>query len=160
MVNLLTKWKGKKESRRKRRSEIIQQWLSHLPPEQRDQQCRFLIGLQLFADDSYLNMVTQIMEDAMTSYNDELYDHYTKQPVQKLGDLVNHPPHYTSGKYEVIDIIEDQVGVEGFRGYCLGNVLKYVCRAGKKTESPLEDLKKAAWYLNHYINKYEEGKDE
>lgn len=67
-------------------------------------------------------------------------------------DPVSHPSHYTSGKYEVINIIEDQLGTEGIRGFCLGNTIKYICRSGKKdpTKSK-EDLEKAAWYLDHYI---------
>lgn len=70
-------------------------------------------------------------------------------------DKVNHPNHYTSGSIEVIDFIEDQK-----LNFCLGNVIKYVSRAGKKKSSSksislelkaLEDLKKAAWYLHKEI---------
>ncbi len=69
-------------------------------------------------------------------------------------NIVNHPSHYTSGKYEVIDIIEDQLGLDGLRGFCLGNSIKYICRSGKKDVSKtIEDLEKADWYLNHYIKK-------
>lgn len=67
-------------------------------------------------------------------------------------DPVNHPSHYTSGKFEVIDIIQDQLGTEGLRNFCLGNAIKYICRAGKKDASKtIQDLEKAVWYLNHYI---------
>lgn len=69
---------------------------------------------------------------------------------------INHPTHYNSGRFEVIDIIEDQLGDFSFKGFCLGNVLKYICRAGKKTSSPLEDLEKAEWYLHYYIEKLKE----
>lgn len=62
-------------------------------------------------------------------------------------DLINHPPHYTSGKIEVIDFIEDQQ-----LGFHLGQVVKYVARAGKKgVQLTLQDLKKAQWYLNRHI---------
>lgn len=61
-------------------------------------------------------------------------------------DAVNHPSHYTRGKIEVIDFIEDQQ-----LPYHLGNVVKYVARAGYKGDK-LEDLKKARWYLDRYIN--------
>lgn len=68
-------------------------------------------------------------------------------------NAVNHPSHYTSGKFEVIDIIEDQLGLEGLRDFCLGNAIKYICRAGKKDPAKtVEDLKKAEWYLHHYIH--------
>ena len=61
-------------------------------------------------------------------------------------DAVNHPSHYTRGKIEVIDFIEDQQ-----LPYHLGNVVKYVARAGYKGDK-MEDLKKARWYLDRYIN--------
>ena len=64
-----------------------------------------------------------------------------------MNDSVNHPSHYTSGKIEVIDFLEDQ----GFP-YHLGNAVKYISRAGKKDpEKTVEDLEKAVWYLNRYI---------
>jgi len=61
-------------------------------------------------------------------------------------DVINHPSHYTRGKIEVIDFIEDQQ-----LPYHLGNVIKYIARAGYKGDK-LEDLKKARWYLDRYIN--------
>ena len=62
-------------------------------------------------------------------------------------DPVNHPFHYTDGKIEVIDFIEDKK-----LPFHLGNVVKYVSRAGKKDKTKtIEDLKKAQWYLNRYI---------
>ena len=70
----------------------------------------------------------------------------------KQNDVVNHPAHYTDGKIEVIDYIEDKK-----LGYHLGNCVKYISRAGKKDPAKrLEDLKKAAWYLNREINKANE----
>jgi len=67
-------------------------------------------------------------------------------------DPVNHPSHYTDGKIEVIDFIEDKS-----LGFHLGNAIKYISRAGKKDASKtLEDLKKARWYLDRYISSLEE----
>lgn len=61
---------------------------------------------------------------------------------------VNHPSHYTSGRIEVIDFIEDQK-----LNFHLANALKYICRAGKKNpEKTKEDLEKAVWYINRYIS--------
>lgn len=65
--------------------------------------------------------------------------------VPKNEDVINHPSHYTRGKIEVIDFIEDQQ-----LPYHLGNVIKYIARAGYKGDK-LEDLKKARWYLDRYI---------
>lgn len=70
--------------------------------------------------------------------------------IETENDIVNHPSHYTSGNIEVIDFIEDQK-----LPYHLGNVVKYISRAGKKTDDELTDLKKAMWYLNRYINMLE-----
>lgn len=66
--------------------------------------------------------------------------------LPKKEDVINHPSHYTRGKIEVIDFIEDQQ-----LPYHLGNVIKYIARAGYKGDK-LEDLKKARWYLDRYIN--------
>lgn len=64
-------------------------------------------------------------------------------------DLINHPPHYTRGSIEPIDVIED------WRlGFCDGNALKYIARA-KHKGSELEDLKKARWYLDRLIHQLE-----
>lgn len=65
--------------------------------------------------------------------------------VPKNEDVINHPSHYTRGNIEVIDFIEDQQ-----LPYHLGNVIKYIARAGHKGDK-LEDLKKARWYLDRYI---------
>lgn len=74
-----------------------------------------------------------------------------------MSDMINHPQHYTLGKIEVIDFIEDK-GLN----FNLGNVIKYVARAGHKKSSgksmdakALEDLKKAQWYLNREISSRE-----
>ena len=68
-----------------------------------------------------------------------------------MEEKVNNPEHYHYGTYEAIKVIE----AWGL-GFCLGNVLKYISRAGKKNgSSRLEDLKKAQWYLNREIEKIE-----
>lgn len=61
-------------------------------------------------------------------------------------DNVNHPAHYISGGLEAIDVIE-AFGL----GYHLGNAAKYILRAGKKTANPTEDIKKARWYLDRFL---------
>ena len=70
-------------------------------------------------------------------------------------DQVN-PSHYKQGNIEVIDFIEDQK-----LGFNLGNVIKYVCRAGKKNpEKILEDLRKAVYYINREIQNIEKDKND
>jgi len=68
-------------------------------------------------------------------------------------DEINHPPHYTRGEYEVIDVIEDW-GLN--QNFCLGNVIKYIARAGHKhssLEGKARDLMKARWYLDREIQR-------
>ena len=66
-------------------------------------------------------------------------------------DNVNHPSHYTGGKIEVIDFIEDKK-----LGFHLCNAVKYISRAGRKDPArTVEDLRKAAWYLNRQIERLE-----
>jgi len=64
-------------------------------------------------------------------------------------DMVNHPKHYNAGKFEVIDVIDDWK-----LNFARGCVVKYVARAQHKG-TELEDLKKAAWYLNYEIEQLE-----
>ena len=72
-----------------------------------------------------------------------------------MSDSVNHPAHYTDGKIEVIDFIEDKK-----LGFHLGNTVKYICRAGKKDpEKTIEDLQKAEWYLHREIQRLEAQKE-
>lgn len=73
----------------------------------------------------------------------------TKAELKALlpkSDPVNHPPHYKSGGIETIDFIEAKD-----LNYRLGNVIKYVSRAGRKDSDPVQDLEKAAWYLSREI---------
>ncbi len=71
-----------------------------------------------------------------------------------MNDVVNHPAHYTDGKIEVIEFIEDK-GLNFHRG----NAVKYISRAGKKDPAKeIEDLKKAVWYLNREIGRLEKEK--
>lgn len=66
-------------------------------------------------------------------------------------DVVNHPPHYTSGGIETKDFIRAKE-----LGYNLGNAVKYIARCGKKAGSdPIEDLRKAVFYLNDEVTHME-----
>lgn len=75
--------------------------------------------------------------------------------LKPKNDPVNHPSHYTDGKIEVIDFIEDKK-----LNFHLANAVKYISRAGKKDPNKeIEDLKKARWYLDRYIQKLEEARN-
>lgn len=62
-------------------------------------------------------------------------------------DMVAHPPHYTAGKVECIDAIESAIhAMQGERAFLTGQVIKYCWRWPMK--GGVEDLRKAAWYLD------------
>lgn len=68
-----------------------------------------------------------------------------------MSNNVNHPSHYggEDNPYEAIKVIE-----AWNLGFCLGNAVKYISRAGKKDKSKItEDLEKAVWYLQREIDK-------
>ena len=70
-------------------------------------------------------------------------------------DPVNHPAHYASGGgVECIEAIKASMSREAFLGYLKGNVQKYLWRYEKKA-NPVEDLKKARWYLDRLITEQE-----
>ena len=65
-----------------------------------------------------------------------------------MKEKVDHPDHYggENNPYEAIKIIEAW-GLD----FHLGNVIKYISRAGKKSENALEDMQKAKWYLDRWL---------
>lgn len=71
-----------------------------------------------------------------------------------LSDLVNHPDHYTKGGIECIEAMEAAMSDEAFRGYCKGNIIKYLWRYESKG-NPMQDLLKAQWYLERLIQHHE-----
>jgi hypothetical protein len=74
------------------------------------------------------------------------------------GDNVNHPSHYTQGKIECIDAIEESTkGLLGISAVCVANVIKYIWRY--KFKNGIEDLKKARWYLDKLIAHEEQTKN-
>jgi len=61
-------------------------------------------------------------------------------------DPVNHPTHYTTHASGV-----ECIAVTEHMGFCLGNAVKYIWRAGIKSDDPITDLRKAMWYLEREI---------
>jgi hypothetical protein len=65
----------------------------------------------------------------------------------EVADAVHHPPHYTFGRFEPIDVIADWE-----LGFALGNTVKYIARAGRKDPAKtIEDLEKALFYLRWHV---------
>ena len=73
-----------------------------------------------------------------------------------MTDNVSHPAHYTSGGIECIDAMKSALTPDEFRGYLRGNAVKYLWRYDRKGE-PVEDLRKAAWYLDRLTDEMEVG---
>ena len=92
-------------------------------------------------------------EQALQKHRAECFigTNHPQVPMLAKADAINHPKHYGGEEdtYEAIKVIE-----AWSLNFCLGNVVKYLSRAGKKG-SKLEDLKKAQWYLNREIEKLE-----
>ena len=78
----------------------------------------------------------------------------TKEEKEMQNDNVNRPSHYTSGEIECIDAIKASMTPEEFRGFLKGNSMKYIWRYRQKGK-PIEDLRKAEWYLKKLIEEVE-----
>lgn len=74
----------------------------------------------------------------------------------EMNDVVNHPSHYETGKFECFDVMMEALGVENVKGFCLCNAFKYIYRSQRKNGK--EDIEKARWYLDKYIEL--DGQDE
>ena len=65
---------------------------------------------------------------------------------------IDHPEYYKTGGIEAIDVIEDWK-----LDFCLGNAIKYIARAGKKSDDVKTDLEKAAWYIKRHWDSVKNG---
>jgi hypothetical protein len=74
-----------------------------------------------------------------------------------MTDMVNSPGHYCTGKYECIDVMAETQGVEAVKDFCICNAFKYIYRHRNKNGT--EDIKKAIWYLNKYVELTEGNND-
>lgn len=73
--------------------------------------------------------------------------------MTEIAETVDHPQHYGGADniYEAIKVIE-----AWSLGFCLGNAVKYIARAGRKSiATQIEDLKKARWYIDRHISRLE-----
>jgi len=106
--------------------------------------------------------------DRFSEFSEDNFDNYKinnmhKESMKEDGvkgaygeDMVNNPSHYTQGRVEVIDIIEDAVreAPNPMAGFLQAQVLKYVLRLWLKIDA-LEDAQKARWYLDKLISSLE-----
>lgn len=101
------------------------------------------LQVSLKADSSKIRVDDPVSTEKPQFDFGELYE----KPVESKDDPVDHPSHYNSGKYEVIDVIEDQGFGEGF---CYGSIIKYVLRS-KHKKNQKEDLEKAKWFIDRLL---------
>ena len=125
-----------------------------LAPDDRDAYQEYLDDLAPESRENVERMNAKTGDQLYELYHDPSYGMTAVGDDEVPGeDAVNNPAHYTQGrKYETIDVIEDWK-----LNFHLGNVVKYISRAGRKGDR-LEDLNKAAWYLARYIETLEAGK--
>ena len=83
----------------------------------------------------------------------ELREHQQMGKAKTPKENINHPAHYNVGRIEVIDAIESWA-----LNFSRGNAVKYIARAGHKG-GEIEDLKKAAWYINREIERLKRMKE-
>ena len=69
-------------------------------------------------------------------------------PTVPTPDMVNHPSHYETGKFECIEVMEEALGIEAVKDFCICNAFKYIYR--HKNKNGMEDIEKAIWYLNKF----------
>lgn len=99
----------------------------------------------------------QSIDDATPDEWGEAFKKVMKEAREK-NDPVDSPAHYNAGQIETIDYIEDVLGEYETIFYCHGNVLKYLGSRLWNKNDPLEDAKKARWYLNRMIKLMENTK--
>lgn len=88
------------------------------------------------------------------SYKLELYVEETTKSKHEESDLIDKQDHYTANGIEPIEIMRQNMTQEEYRGFLLGNIIKYPLRYKRK--NGLEDLQKAKTYLTWLINDVEE----
>lgn len=76
-------------------------------------------------------------------------EHFAPLKSGTTQEEINHPDRYAGGKFECIDVMLDVFGADAVKHFCILNAFKYIWRAEKK--NGVEDIKKAVWYLNKYI---------
>ena len=109
-------------------------------------------------DDNYFDYWNDYMENKTERVGNHKHQSNDVQQ-RKRHDMVNSPSHYNYGKIEIIDIVEQVTAAYPTNiAFSIGNALKYICRSPFK--NGVEDLKKAVWYLNRCIEKWDVNKED
>lgn len=99
-------------------------------------------------DDAAEDIVKYCANDILTT--EDAYNALT-------GDNVNHPSHYETGKFECFDVMREALGDNVVKDFCIANSFKYIYR--HKRKNGVEDIKKAKWYIDKYLEFEESNND-
>lgn len=97
-----------------------------------------------------------LSNDLNDIYVNEVFKNNTGLSIEK--DDVSSMPYYDDD-LKPIDAMLQQFGKQAVMSFCLCNAFKYLWRCNKKHETPIEDINKAMWYLNKYLELYGKNKD-
>lgn len=112
--------------------------------------------LEVEAEDDYFFIIREVNGDEEHAIAKINAGRSFEVVEEEENDNVNQPRHYTAGKYEVIDVIEDRVErLPGKEAFHVANITKYISRYDLK--NGVEDLKKARFYLDRLIDLKEES---
>ena len=103
------------------------------------------------SEDALLGILEKCRIDIISESDEKGgYGEVDDEPKEKVEvEMVNHPAHYNDGRIECIDAMIDAFGNNEVMSFCKINAFKYIWRAEHK--GGVKDIKKAAWYLNKYI---------
>lgn len=103
------------------------------------------------SEDALLGILEKCRIDIISERDEKGgYGEVDDEPEEKVEvEMVNHPAHYNDGQIECIDAMIDAFGNREVMSFCKINAFKYIWRAEHK--GGVKDIKKAAWYLNKYI---------
>ena len=98
-----------------------------------------------------INKLNDKLKNISKSMNDivQLVLSEEESDSTSTNDNVNHPSHYETGNFECIDVMIETQGKEAVMDFCVCNAFKYIYRHNNK--NGIEDIKKAKWYLDKYI---------
>lgn len=110
----------------------------------------FCNGQHCHCDDCVLKKFPYCDDKVWTDFTDDEIDEcYDTVFGGEQKEEINHPDRYAGGNFECIDVMIDVFGKESVQQFCILNAFKYIWRAEKK--NGVEDIKKAVWYLNKYV---------
>ena len=88
--------------------------------------------------------------DVQLEMENRIRNEKIRQELAKQGvDIVNHPGHYETGKFECIEVMQEALGIDAVKDFCICNAFKYLYR--HKRKNGLEDIKKAQWYIDKFL---------